>query len=133
MLIPILTAVLTAIPVAIRVWYGKNRYKTNVYIDTDLFDVLAVSFGLFLLIELMIIGGQRMIVWPSTKAEYTVLAEQIDNARNEGVVTDAYLLKQVVEMNNTIQRHKVFVGNLWIGCHYSEEIANLPKLELKTF
>ena len=133
MLIPILTAVLTAIPIAIRVVYVKRRYKTNVYIDTDLLDVLAVTFGLFLFIELTIIGGQRMIVWPSTKAEYTVLAEQIDNARNVGVVTDAYLLKKVVGMNNTIQRHKVFVGNVWIGCHYSEEIAKLPKLELKTF
>ena len=66
----------------------------------------------------------------STKADYEVLSVQVEYVRNEGIVTDATLLEKILNMNSTIEHHRVFKDSPWLGWFHSEEIANLQPLKL---
>lgn len=94
-----------------------------------------LSLSIILLDGMLVLG---LLIWlslvpvtiKSIKADYEVLSMQVEYARNEGIVTDATLLEKILGMNSTIEQHHVFDHSLWIGCFFSEEIANLQPLKL---
>ena len=126
MLIIVLTVALLAALLAVIVL--KNRYDK--WFDPGLWWAGVVVVGVLLLIELGMLVDTRTFDFKKTEIKYAVLVEQVDNARNEGIATDAVLLKEIVEMNSEIDRHKVFVANPWTSWYFSKDIANYPKLKL---
>ncbi len=94
-----------------------------------------LSLGIILFDGILVLG---LLIWlslvpvniKSIKADYEVLSTQVEYARNEGIVTDATLLEKILGMNSTIENHRVFDHSPWIGCFFSEEIANLQPLKL---
>ena len=65
------------------------------------------------------------------KEKYYNLKEQVEHIETDDVVTAENLRNQVLEMNNTISKHKSYKDNIWIGMWYSEDIANLEPLKWK--
>ena len=60
------------------------------------------------------------------------LKAQVEYIDKDDIVTSENLRNQVLNMNNTIDSHRVYHKNIWIGDFYSEKIGNLPKLEWKS-
>ena len=101
-------------------------------------------FGLFLLgaipaclvlIALIICICVGMTIesdWEYTEAQYYNLKAQVEYIDKDDIVTSENLRNQVLDMNNTIDSHRVYHKNMWVGDFYSEKIGNLPKLEWKS-
>ena len=125
MLVIILTIAATAIAVALyfiaenKCWYYDELYAT-----------LAATLIIALVIEVGIACLQP-INFRQIKAQYTVISTQMEQMEKEGIVTDAVLLKEAIEMNKTIENHKVFRADPWLSWYFSEEIANLEPLKLQ--
>lgn len=96
----------------------------------DFLSLLGIIFNGMLVIGLLIWLSLVPVNIKSIKADYEVLSTQVEYVRNEGIVTDATLLEKILEMNSTIENHRVFDHSPWIGCFFSGEIANLQPLKL---
>lgn len=70
--------------------------------------------------------------WEYTEAQYYNLKTQVEYVDKDDIVTSENLRNQVLHMNNTIDTHRVYHKNMWVGDFYSEKIGNLPKLEWKS-
>lgn len=70
--------------------------------------------------------------WEYTEAQYYNLKAQVEYIDKDDIVTSENLRNQVLDMNNTIDSHRVYHKNMWVGDFYSEKIGNLPKLEWKS-
>ena len=70
--------------------------------------------------------------WEYTEAQYYNLKAQVEYIDKDDIVTSENLRNQVLHMNNTIDSHRVYHKNIWVGDFYSEKIGNLPKLEWKS-
>ena len=92
--------------------------------------LIGIIFDGMLVIGLLIWLSLLPVSIKSTKADYEVLSVQVEYVRNEGIVTDATLLKKILNMNSTIEHHRVFKDSPWLGWFHSEEIANLQPLKL---
>ena len=67
-----------------------------------------------------------------TESQYNNLKEQIEYCDRDDIVTDGNLRKQVLDMNNTIAKHREYCHNFWIGLYYSERIGSLENLKWKS-
>ena len=106
---------------------------TDKYCRDDTWEIISLLFIIFdggLWIGLLIWLSLLPVSIKSTKADYEVLSVQVEYVRNEGIVTDATLLKKILNMNSTIEHHRVFKDSPWLGWFHSEEIANLQPLKL---
>lgn len=63
------------------------------------------------------------------EARYNNLKRQVEYVGVDGVVTDANLREEVLQMNHDIDKHRVYSKNPWIGVFYSEHLGELEKLE----
>jgi len=66
------------------------------------------------------------------ESQYNNLKEQIEYCDRDDIVTDGNLRKQVLDMNNTIAKHREYCHNAWIGVYYSEHIGSLENLKWKS-
>ena len=66
------------------------------------------------------------------KSTYYNLKHQVEYVSKDDIVTSENLRNQVLEMNNCIDKHKVYRKNKFVKDFYSDEIGNLPKLEWKS-
>jgi len=126
MLTLILLAAIFAVCV---IWERKAGYQNE-----DLAFGTAIFFGLALAITVLTLcnKGKR---FERTKEEYRNLEMQVaeyntlpDSVKIMSLEYD--IRKDVLEMNNTISKHKVMSKSLWIGPWNSEEIGRLPKLHI---
>lgn len=123
MLVIILTVALAAIATAL---YFISEKK---YWDMDeVFAIIATFLIVMFVIEIGI-ACLRPIGFRSIKAQYSVISVQMEQSRNDGIVTDAVLLKEAIDMNKTIENHKVFRADPWLNWYFSEEIANLEPIK----
>lgn len=106
---------------------AENHFWPDVW---EFLSLLGIVFNGMLVIGLLIWLSLVPINIKSIKADYEVLSTQVEYVRNEGIVTDATLLEKILEMNSTIENHRVFDNSPWIGCFFSEKIANLQPLKL---
>ena len=66
------------------------------------------------------------------EAEYYNLKHQVEYVNKDDVVTSENLRNQVLRVNNTIDHHRIYHKNIFVGDFYSEKIGNLPKLEWRS-
>lgn len=64
------------------------------------------------------------------KAEYEELKKELVQT-SEKPESQAVLIGKVCEMNNKIDEHRIYKDSRWVGRLFSEDIANLDKIELK--
>ena len=74
--------------------------------------------------------------WEKTKYEYNTLKEMVESYKEDNIkwvdnsnVYNFQLYEDVIEMNNTIDKHKVYHDSKWVGIWYSEEIGNLEHIK----
>lgn len=74
--------------------------------------------------------------WERTICNYETLNEMVEsykkgdaNWSSDSNVYNITLYKDVIEMNKTIDKHKVYHDSKWIGIWYSEEIGNLEHIK----
>ena len=126
MLVIILTIAITAIAIALYiVIYNKYPYSSL----EDTLSTIAAVLIVILFIEISAVA-LRPIKYRATKAQYAVIAAQMEQSRKEGIVTDAVLLKEAIDMNKTIETHKSFRADPWLNWYFSNDIANLKPLQL---
>lgn len=63
------------------------------------------------------------------ESRYYNLKEQVKYCEHDDIVTDANLRQQVLDMNNTIAKHRVYSHNIWVSMYYSERIGKLKNLK----
>lgn len=124
MLVIILTIAITAIAIALYVVAYNKCWSSE-----DTLSFIAAFFIVLLFIEVAIVA-LRPIKYCATKAQYAVVAAQMEQSRKEGIVTDAVLLKEAIDMNKTIETHKSFRADPWLNWYFSADIANLKPLQL---
>lgn len=124
MLVIILTIAITAIAIALYVVAYNKCWSSE-----DTLSSIAAFFIVLLFIEVAIVA-LRPIKYRATKAQYAVIAAQMEQSRKEGIVTDAVLLKEAIDMNKTIETHKSFRADPWLNWYFSADIANLKPLQL---
>ena len=115
---------------------------------------LIIGFKLFDGESLIIIGGISIIIstcillfcglnsidlekgWEKTKYKYNTLKEMVESYKEDNIkwvdnsnVYNFQLYEDVIEMNNTIDKHKVYHDSKWVGIWYSEEIGNLEHIK----
>lgn len=61
-------------------------------------------------------------------AKYENLKEQSESLTREDIVDLDKLREEILEMNNTIDRNKIYSSSPWISIWYKKEIGNLQKL-----
>lgn len=121
MILIILFALITAIGIGILCFYDED----------SICGILGVTFGgipLLIVLTCLIISR---INFPSTIAKYETLKVSVENYRPQDYGDQPDLLKEVLDMNYTIAKHKVKSQNLWVNWFYSEEIGNLEPIYIK--
>lgn len=115
---------------------------------------LIINFKLFYNNSLTVIGGISIIVstfillfsglnsidlekdWEKTKCQYNTLKEMVESYKEDNIkwvdnsnIYNFQLYEDVIKMNNTIDKHKVYHDSKWVGIWYSEEIGNLEHIK----
>lgn len=115
---------------------------------------LIIGFKLFYSESLTVIGGISIIIstcillfsglnsidlkkdWEKTKCQYNTLKEMVESYKEDNIkwvdnsnIYNFQLYEDVIKMNNTIDKHKVYHDSKWVGIWYSEEIGNLEHIK----
>lgn len=61
--------------------------------------------------------------------QYETTVEMVDSYAGKEYGNMSSLVKQVVQINNTIVRHKAHHNSKWVGLWYSERIGNLEPIK----
>lgn len=100
-------------------------------------EIPSVLGGLFLFILILcaISLCNRNNRFENIKEQYTNIKMQVDDYNNlpdslKNVSFEYDLRNNVVEMNNTISKHKVMSKSIWTGPWYSKEVGKLEKLHI---
>lgn len=136
MLILILLAIIVGVFTPICVLCFKNSYK----FDCETFlDIVGFVSGLIALLSatVLLVASVSLIGLKSTfKVEiekYNNTVELVESYKNcsdnSNCVFEYDLRKDILEINNTIAKHKVWRKNKWFSLWYSEEIGNLEPIK----
>jgi len=110
------------------------------WIIGDKYDLIGqVIFGIFCSVT-GVIGSIVVIIVGITlendfeyiESKYYNLKNQVEYVDKDDIVTSENLRNQVLHMNNTIDKHRIYHKNFVMGDFYSERIGNLKKLEWKS-
>ena len=124
MLTFITLGVLIAVGIVILIINGKKWYEDWIVPVVGGFVVCAAIVVIVLGVSLFTIERDFDYI----EERYCNLMEQVEYVDVDNIVTDANLRNQVLEMNNTIAKHRVYCDNPWVGPWYSERIGNLENL-----
>ena len=128
----IISGLLVAIGIGLIIWGNSNKCSF------DMEDVSVITGIAFLIIFglVFVISGLCTLTlkddFAYTESQYANLKEQIETVTYDDIVTDANLRNQVLEMNNTIAKHRNYCHNFWAGVYYSEDIGKLENLSWKS-
>ena len=110
-----------------------------IYLDNKFDSIICTICGIgsifvstIALIVCLSIGFTLESDWEYYKAQYYNLKQQVEYVDKDDIMTSENLRNQVLNMNNTIDLHRIYHNNFWLKDFYSEEIGNLPKLEWKS-
>lgn len=123
----VLFGVMLAVCIGLIIWGAEC--------DIDGLCALGSIFGFVALFGLTIAGCCLITLkeeFAYTESQYNNLKEQIEYCDRDDIVTDSNLRKQVLDMNNTIAKHRDFSHNFWIGMYFSERIGSLENLKWKS-
>ena len=84
--------------------------------------------GLVLCILLTDVPWKRSVEYDLAK--YNEIKTELLQTSDRDIVQKE-LVDKVYEINTYIEKNRIYKNSLWKGWLYSEEIGNLPKLELK--
>jgi hypothetical protein len=62
-------------------------------------------------------------------AEYENLKKQLDEAKNKEVNLFLSMKRDVLEMNNKIDKNRILSKSVWRGAYYNSELGDCEKLE----
>lgn len=96
--------------------------------ENELWSIAWLLGGLILIALLISVPWKRSV--DLTKAEYEELKKELVQT-SEKPESQAVLIGKVCEMNNKIDEHRIYKDSRWVGRLFSEDIANLDKIELK--
>lgn len=88
--------------------------------------------GGFIIVTMLITAATLETEFAYTEDQYNNLKEQLEYVERDDIVTGENLRNQVLDMNNTISKHKRYSQNWWVGMWHSKRIGNLEPLEWKS-
>ncbi len=119
------------------IWFGYK--KSNLYNGWN--DCCVISGTVAFVVTLALFVLSLTLI--NRQAKFNYIIEQHDNlelmVKSYNVQSDAIKIEsleydireKVLEMNNTISKHKVMSQSIWVNPWYSETVGNLKKLEVK--
>ena len=110
-------------------WTIGDRYDS---FGSVIFGIFGSIVGIIGTIVIIIVGITLENDFEYTESQYYNLKSQVEYVDNDDIVTSENLRNQVLHMNNTIDKHRIYHKNFIIGDFYSERIGNLKKLEWKS-
>ena len=115
---------------AVAVLFSIIGFILNRTYDGTPFLFIACLFATIFVCELAsLINIERG--FQTTINKYEITKVLIENYTPNDYGNQSDLLKQVIDVNNAIAKHKSHAGNIWTGVWYSEEIGSLEPLFFK--
>ncbi len=105
----------------------KKKYSSSIYwtiTDTSL--LLAIIFIVIFIFMFIGIPKKRDIEYKISK--YENLRAQAEGLTRNDIVDLDNLREEILDMNNDIDKNKIYSKSPWISVFYSEKIGNLQKL-----
>lgn len=113
---------------------GRKKHNDDLEITGWLFSVLS-AFSLIIILAFDYPSKARVeydiAVYNELKAEVQQLSTLGGDNCELNLLAKGELFNKVREMNNYIDKNKIKSKSPWVSILYSEEIGNLPKIELK--
>lgn len=110
-------------------WTIGDKYDS---FGSVIFGIFGSIVGIIGTIVIIIVGITLENDFEYTESQYYNLKSQVEYVDKDDIVTSENLRNQVLYMNNTIDKHRIYHKNFIIGDFYSERIGNLKKLEWKS-
>lgn len=104
--------------------------------DDDLLLMTCFLTVLLFALPLIIAGSIAMSVQIPKEKDYQqavyekqVIEYRLEN-KDENIVGNELLYKDIVEFNNNLRQHKRYADNFWIGIFHNDKIATIEYIEI---